>query len=54
VAGSALTASNFTALREITNRRRTGGAFNFGALGLLPSLARGALFAAVALRFNIK
>jgi len=51
-AGSALAASSFTALLEMTNRRRTGGAFNFGAFGLLPRVC-GVLFAAVALRFNI-
>jgi hypothetical protein len=53
MAGTALAASSFTALLEITNRRRTGGAFNFGAFGLLLRLVCGALFAAVALRFNI-
>jgi hypothetical protein len=41
------------ALLEMTNLRRTGGAFNFGAGGLPLRLVRGAVFAAVALRFNI-
>ena len=45
--------SSFTALLEITNRRRTGGAFNFGAFGLLLRLGCGTLLGAVALRFNI-
>ena len=51
-ADSGLTASIFTALLEMTNRRRTGGAFNCGALGLLLR-GCGVLLAAVALRFNI-
>jgi hypothetical protein len=50
--GSALLASSFTALLEMTNRRRTGGTFSFGALGLLLRVC-GVCFAAVALRFNI-
>jgi hypothetical protein len=37
----------------MTNRRRiTGGAFNFGAFGLLPRVC-GVGLAAIALRFNI-
>jgi hypothetical protein len=51
--GTAFADSGFNALLDITNLRRTGGVFNFGAFGLLLSLVRGALFAAVALRFNI-
>ena len=51
--GSALAASNFTALLEMTNRRRTGGAFNFGGFGLLLRMVSGVFFAAVTLRFNI-
>jgi hypothetical protein len=43
----------FAALLEITNRRRTGGVFNFGVFGLLLRLLPGALFGAVTLRFNI-
>jgi hypothetical protein len=51
--GSGLVPSSFTALLEITNRRRTGGPFNLGAFGLLLRLVCGMFFAAVALRFNI-
>jgi hypothetical protein len=40
------------ALLEITNRRRTGGAFTFGIFGLL-LLLRDALLPVVTLRFNI-
>ncbi|HUC84274.1 MAG TPA: hypothetical protein VL970_03705 [Candidatus Acidoferrales bacterium] len=47
-----MTASIFTALLEMTNRLRTGGAFNFGALGLLLRVC-GVCFAAAGLRFNI-
>ena len=45
--------SSFTALLEMTNRRRMGGTFNFGAFGLLLRLVCDVCFAAVALRFNI-
>jgi hypothetical protein len=51
--GSALLPSILTALLEMTNRRRTGGAFNFGVFGLLLRVGCGVFFAAVALRFNI-
>jgi hypothetical protein len=47
-----LAASIFTALLEMTKRRRIGAAFNFGAFGLLLRVC-GVLLAAVALRFNI-
>jgi hypothetical protein len=51
--GTVFAASGFAALLEMTNLRRTGGAFNFGAGELPLRLMRGALFDAVALRFNI-
>lgn len=51
-AGSALVPSILTALLEMTNRRRAGGAFSLGAFGLLLRVC-GVLLAAVALRFNI-
>jgi hypothetical protein len=47
-----LAASGLTALLEITNLRLAGAALAFEVLGLL-FLLRGALFDAVALRFNI-
>ena len=47
-----MAASIFTALLEMTKRRRIGAAFNFGAFGLLLRVC-GVLLAAVALRFNI-
>jgi hypothetical protein len=46
-----LAVSGFTALLEITNRRRTGAVFTFEIFGLL--LLRDGLLAAVTLRFNI-
>ena len=51
--GSTLVESSLTALLEMTNRRLTGGTFNFGVFGLLLRLVCGVCFAAVALRFNI-
>jgi hypothetical protein len=51
--GADLAVSGLIALLEITNLRRTGGVFNFGAFGLLLRWLLGALFAAVTLRFNI-
>ncbi|HEX4350040.1 MAG TPA: hypothetical protein VH251_06625 [Verrucomicrobiae bacterium] len=50
---STLVESILTALLEMTNRRLTGGTFNFGVFGLLLRLVCGVCFAAVALRFNI-
>jgi hypothetical protein len=52
-AAAGLAVSDLSALLEITNLRRTGGAFNFGVFGLLLRLLLGALLDAVTLRFNI-
>ena len=51
--GVGLDFSDLAALLEITNLRRVGGVFIFGALGVLARLLRGADLGAVALRFNI-
>lgn len=52
VGAAGLAVSGFTALLEITNRRRGGVAFNLGAFGAL-LLGRDVLLAVVTLRFNI-